>query len=57
MQKQRLPAIAERAVWEKVTRGRAGIRQDSVVEKAWKGIEGNQEEILSIDMFAGTRQK
>ena len=27
------PAIADRAVWEKVTKGRAGIRWDSVVEK------------------------
>ena len=26
MPKKRLPAIADRAVWEKVTKGRAGIR-------------------------------
>ena len=31
--KKRLPAIADRAVWETVTKGRAGIRWDSVVEK------------------------
>ena len=37
MPKKRLPAIADRAVWEKVTKGRAGIRWDSVVEKVWKG--------------------
>ena len=36
------------------TKGRAGIRWDSVVEKVWKGIGGNQEEIfLSIEKFAG----
>ena len=55
MSKKRLPAIADRAVWEKVTKGRAGIRWDSVVEKVWKDIRGNQEEILqlSIDKFEG----
>ena len=37
----------------KVTKGRAGIRWDSVVEKVWKDIGGNQEEILSIETFAG----
>ena len=50
-----MPAIADRAVWQKVTKGRAGIRWDSVVEKVWKDIGGNQEEILqlSIDNFGG----
>ena len=50
-----MPAIADRAVWQKVTKGRAGIRWDSVVEKVWKDIGGNQEEILqlSIDKFEG----
>ena len=50
-----MPAIAVRAVWEKVTKGRAGIRWDSVVEKAWKDLVGNQEELLivSIDKFGG----
>ena len=42
MPKKRLPAIADRDVWEKVTKGRAGIRWDSVVEKVWKYIGGNQ---------------
>ena len=46
MPKKRLPAIADRAVWEKGTAGRAEIWRDSVVDKAWKGIGGNQEEIL-----------
>ena len=53
MAKKRLPAIADKAVWKKVTKGRAGIRWDSVVEKVWKVIPGNQEEILSIEKFAG----
>ena len=48
-----MPAIADNAVWKKVTKGRAGIRWDSVVEKVWKVIPGNQEEILSIEKFAG----
>ena len=48
-----MPAIADRTVWEKVAKGRAGIRWDSVVEKVWKDIGGNQEEILSIEKFAG----
>ena len=30
---KRLPAIGDRAVWEKVTNGRAGIRWDNVFEK------------------------
>ena len=46
-----MPVIAETAVWDKVTKGRAGIRWDSVVEKAWKEMGENQEEILSIDKF------
>ena len=42
-----LPAIVDRAVWEKATKGRAGIRWDNVVEKIWKNIRGDQEEVLS----------
>ena len=53
MPKKWLPAIANRAVWEKATKGRAGIRWDSVVEKVWKDTGGNQEKILSIEKFAG----
>ena len=37
----------------KVTKGRAGIRWDSVVEKLWEDRGGNQEEILSVEKFAG----
>ena len=35
---KRLPAIADRAVWEKITKGRAEIRWDNVVEKIWKDL-------------------
>ena len=47
MPEKRLPGIADRAVWEKITNGRAGIRWDNVVEKIWKEIGGDQEDILS----------
>ena len=42
MPKKRLPAIADRAVREKVSKGRAGLRLDSVVEKVWKDIGGTK---------------
>ena len=51
MPKNRLPAIADRAEWEKVTKSRAGTRWDSAVEKGWKDIGGNPEEMLSIKKF------
>ena len=51
--KKRSPVIADRAVRDKVTKGRAGIRWDSVFENVWKDIGGNQEEILSVEEFAG----
>ena len=55
MPKKRLPAIGDRAVWEVVTTGRAGIRRDSVVVKVWKDIGGNREYIMSIlvEKFGG----
>ena len=40
---------------ENGTEGRGGIRWDRVVEKVWKDIGGNQEEILSIEKFAGCK--
>ena len=46
--KKRLPAIADRAIWEKVTKGRAGTRWDSVVEKVWMDRGGNQQEVMSV---------
>ena len=30
-----------------------GIRWDNVVGKIWKGLGGDQEEILSIEKFGG----
>ena len=56
-QKKRSPAIADRAVWEKVTKGRAGIRWDSVVEKVWKDVGGNQEEMVTIEKFGGYKTR
>ena len=50
-----MPGIGDRAVWEKVTKGRAGVRWDSVVEKVRKNIGANQEEMLSVEKFAGCK--
>ena len=50
---KRLPAIVDRATWEKITKGRAGTRWDNVVEQIWKDIGGDQEEVLSIEKFGG----
>ena len=47
MTKKRLPAIADRAVWEKATKGRAGMRWEIVVEKVRKDVGGIQEGIMS----------
>ena len=55
MQTKRLPAIASSVVWEKVAKGRAGIRWDNAGDKVWKEIGGNQEEILSINKFGGCK--
>ena len=48
-----LPYTADRAVWEKITKGRDGIRWDNVVEKIWFDLGGDQEEVLSIEKFGG----
>ena len=48
MPKKRLPAIADRAVLEEVTKVRAGIRWDTVVEKVWKDRGGKQQEVMSV---------
>ena len=55
MPKKRLPAIVivDRAAWEETTKGRARIRWDNVVEKTWKDLGGDQQEILSMDTFGG----
>ena len=48
-----MPAIADRAVWEKITKGQAGVRWDNVVEKIGKELGGDKEEVLSIEKFGG----
>ena len=48
--------IVDNAVWEKITKGRAGIRWDNVAEKQWKDIEGDQEEVLSTEKFGGYKR-
>ena len=53
MSEKRLPAIVDSSVWEKITRGRAGVRWDNVVKKIWKGLGGYQEEVLSMEKFGG----
>ena len=55
----RQPYIADRAVWEKIPKGRAGIRWDNVVEKIWDDLGGDQEEVLlpSTEKFGHARQK
>ena len=54
MPEKRLPAIAGKAVWETITKGRADLRWHNVVEKVWKGLGGDQEEILlSSAKFGG----
>ena len=42
MQRKRLPAIVDRAMWKKVTKGQAGKRWDKEVEKVWKGRGGKK---------------
>ena len=43
-----MPDIVDRAVCEKLTKGRAGTRWDKVVEKIWKDLGGDQEEVLLV---------
>ena len=57
MPEERLPAIVDRVVWEKRTKGRAGIRWDNVVEKIWKDLGGDQEEVLSIEKCGGYKRQ
>lgn len=49
MPKMRLPAIANSAVLEKETKGRAGARRDNVIDEVWKGIGIIQEDPLSME--------
>ena len=48
-------AIADRAIWENVTKGRAGIRWGNVVDEVWKEIGGT----LAVHggVWGGARQK
>ena len=55
MPEKRLPAMIDRAVREKITEERARIRWDNVVEKIWKDLGGDQEEVLSIEKFGGCK--
>ena len=43
MPKKMLPALANSAVREKVTKGRAATRSDNVADEAWKEITGNED--------------
>ena len=54
MPKKRLPALVDKTVWEKVTKGLAGIRWKSVVDKVWKDVGGHQE-MMSVEKFGGYR--
>ena len=45
MQGKRLPAVVDRFVWKKRTKGKVGIRWDKVWENIWKEIGGNKKEI------------
>ena len=46
MPEKRLPAIVDRAVWEKIKKEQAGIRWDNVVDKISKELGGDQEEFV-----------
>ena len=56
MQIKRLPAIVDRAVWKKVTKGQP-VRWDKEVEIVWQEIGGNKDEVLSIGESAGYKTK
>ena len=51
--KKRLPAIVDRAVWDKITKGLAGIRWDNAVEKILRDLGGDQENVLFIEKLGG----
>ena len=56
IQSKRLPAIVDRAVWKKVTKGQP-VRWDKEVERVWQEIGGNKDEVLSIGASAGYKTK
>ena len=59
MPETRLPAIVDRAVWEKITQGRAGIRWTNVAEQIWKDLGGETKKRYYClqRSLAGTRQR
>ena len=52
-----MPAIADRVVREKATKGRARIRWGSVVEKVWKDVGGTEKRYYPQKRWGVTRQK
>ena len=52
-----MSAVADRVVWEEVTKGRAVLRRNNVVEKVRKDVGGTQEEILSIEKYGGVEDR
>lgn len=57
MQRKRLPATVDNAVWREMTKEQARIRSDREVEKVQKEFEGNQDEIVSAVEGAGHKAK
>ena len=55
MPEKRLPDTADRAVWEKIAKGRAGIRWDNVVDRVGKDLGGDKEEVLPTKKFGGLK--
>ena len=53
MPEKRMPAIVDMAVWEKTTKGRAGIRRVNVFDKICKDLGGDEKEVHRS--LAGTR--
>ena len=48
-----LPAIVDRAVWEKIKNNKMaywGIRRDNVIDQIGKDLGGDQLEVLSIEL-------
>ena len=56
MPQKRMPVIADRAVWEKRTKGRSKVRRDSVVEKVWKDTGGKPRKHVPREVWGGRRQ-
>ena len=53
MQRKRLPAVVDRAVWKKLRNVQRGMRWDKEVERVWQEIGGNKNEVLSIGESVG----